>query len=147
MNERDETFKLDYYINLIFKHRWLIIIPFCLAMVVGIYLSLTLPRIYQAGTSILVRPQQVPKDYVQSIVTVGVESRFRSISQEILSRTNLEKIINQFNLFSGPEQQNISIGDKISNLHEQIIIELQPTEKRQAAHAVSIFFMGPNPEK
>ena len=147
MQERDETFKLDYYINLIFKHRWLIIIPFCLAMIVGIYLSLTLPRIYQASTSILVRPQQVPKDYVQSIVTADLESRIRSISQQILSRTNLEKIINQFNLFSDPEQQNMSIGDKIITLREQIVVELQPTEKRQAAHAFSIFFMGPNPEE
>jgi hypothetical protein len=35
MTERDEKFKFDHYINLIFKHRWLIIIPFCLAMIVG----------------------------------------------------------------------------------------------------------------
>jgi polysaccharide chain length determinant protein (PEP-CTERM system associated) len=147
MNEKEETFKLDYYINLIIKRRWLVIIPFCLAMITGIYLGLTLPRIYQASTSILVKPQQVPKDYVQSIVTTDIESRIRSISQQILSRMNLKKIINRFNLFSGPVQQNMSIEDKISNLRENIIIELQPTEKRQEADAFSIFFMGPNPEE
>jgi polysaccharide chain length determinant protein (PEP-CTERM system associated) len=147
MQERDEKFKFDHYINLIIKRRWLIIIPFCLAMIVGIYLALTLPRIYLTSTSILVRPQQVPKDYVQSIVSADIESRISSISQQILSRTNLEKIINQFNLFSGPEQQNMSIEDKISNLHGQIAIELQETEKRQEAHAFSIFFWGPNPEE
>jgi uncharacterized protein involved in exopolysaccharide biosynthesis len=66
MTQRDEKFKLDHYINLTFKHRWLIIIPFCLAMIVGIYLSIALPRVYQASTLILIKPQQVPQDYVQS---------------------------------------------------------------------------------
>jgi polysaccharide chain length determinant protein (PEP-CTERM system associated) len=147
MNERDEKFKFDHYINLIFKHRWLIIIPFCLAMIVGIYLALTLPRIYQAYTSILVRPQQVPTDYVQSIVTADLESRIRSISQQILSRSNLEKIISQFNLFSGPEQQNMAIEDKISNLREQIAIETQPTKDRPETDAFYIFITGANPDE
>jgi uncharacterized protein involved in exopolysaccharide biosynthesis len=61
MTQRDEKFKLDHYINLTFKHRWLIIIPFCLAMIVGIYLSIALPRVYQASTLILIKPQQVDK--------------------------------------------------------------------------------------
>jgi uncharacterized protein involved in exopolysaccharide biosynthesis len=116
-------------------------------MIVGIYLALTLPRIYQAYTSILVKPQQVPTDYVQSIVTADLESRIRSISQQILSRSNLEKIINQFNLFSGPEQQNMAIEDKISNLREQIAIETQPTKERQETDAFYIFFSGANPEE
>jgi len=71
MTERDETFKLDYYINLIIKHRWLVIIPFCLAMIVGIYLSLTLPRIYQAYTSILVRPQSSQPRQASTTATYG----------------------------------------------------------------------------
>ena len=45
MQEKTETFKIDYYINLIFKHRWLIIVSFCLALIVGIYLALTLPML------------------------------------------------------------------------------------------------------
>ena len=32
MQEKDEKFNISYYINLIFKRRWLMIIPFCLAM-------------------------------------------------------------------------------------------------------------------
>jgi polysaccharide chain length determinant protein (PEP-CTERM system associated) len=145
MQERDEKFNFDHYINLMFKHRWLIIIPFCLAMIVGIYLSLTLPKIYQASTLLLIRPQQVPKDYVQSIVTADIESRIRSISQQILSRSNLEKIINQFNLFSDPEQQDMFVEDKIDDLRERIAIELSPHEQRQEADSFSISFMGPDP--
>ena len=145
MQEKAETFKLDLYINLIFKHRWLIIIPFCVAMIVGIYLGITLPRIYQSSALILVKPQQVPTDYVQSIVTADLASRIRAISQRILSRTNLEKIIGQFNLFSDPEHRKMSIEEKISALRKQFVIDLQPTGKRQEANSFSIIFTGPNP--
>jgi uncharacterized protein involved in exopolysaccharide biosynthesis len=64
MQERDEAFNPGYYIDLVFRRRWLMIIPFCLAMIVGIILVFTLPRIYQSSTLILVRPQRVPEKYV-----------------------------------------------------------------------------------
>ena len=35
-------------IDLVIKRRWIVMIPFCLAMIVGIYLSIKLPRIYEA---------------------------------------------------------------------------------------------------
>ena len=74
-HEREETFRLDYYIELAIKRRWLIIIPFILALLVGIFLTFYLPRIYKASTLILVRPQRVPEKYVSSIVSTDIESR------------------------------------------------------------------------
>ena len=110
MEEKSGTFQIDHYVELVLKHRWLLIIPFCLAMVIGITLIFVLPKVYEASTLIFVRPQNVPTDYVQSIVTSDIESRINTISQQILSRTNLEKIINQFNLFMEPGQENMYHG-------------------------------------
>ena len=145
MQERDETFNIGYYIDLIFRRRWLMIIPFCLALVVGIILVFTLPRIYEASTLILVRPQRVPEKYVSSIVDSDIESRINTISQQILSRTNLEKVINQFNLFSGPGQEKMFMEDKIAGLRGRIKIDVART-RRKDADAFSISFNGTNPE-
>ena len=148
MSERDETFKFDYYINLVFKHRWLIIVPFCLAMIIGIFLSIMLPRVYQASTLILIKPQQVPQDYVQSaIVAANIESRIRTISQKILSLENLQELINQFNLFSNPEQDDMFTEDKIADLRRRVLIELQASDTRREADAFSISFQWPDPQK
>ena len=76
-------FQIDHYIEVVLKHRWLIILPFCLAMVVGLYLSFTLPKIYEAGTLILVEPQRVPTNYVKSIVSSDIDSRITTIKQQI----------------------------------------------------------------
>jgi polysaccharide chain length determinant protein (PEP-CTERM system associated) len=149
MQERDEAFNLGYYIDLVFRRRWLMIIPFCVAMIVGIYLAVTLPRIYQSSTLILVRPQRVPESYVQSIVTTDIESRIGTIKQQILSRTNLEKVINQFNLFSDPGQEKMFLEDKIADMRGRIAIKLEttnPGDPRKSADAFSILFSGTEPE-
>jgi polysaccharide chain length determinant protein (PEP-CTERM system associated) len=148
MNPKAETIKLDYYINLMFKRRWLIIIPFCLCMIVGIYLAITLPRAYQAFTMILVKPQQVPKDFARDIETAGIDFRVKTMAKQILSPSNLEEIINQFNLFSTPGQQDMSIEDKIADLKRRIKIEIRRTdEKNKQADAFYIIFQWPIPQQ
>ena len=85
-----------YLIDLIVKRRWYILVPFLIAVMVGIGLAIKLPRIYEASTLILIQPQRVPEEYVQSIVTSDAGERINTLSQQILSRTNMEKIIAEF---------------------------------------------------
>ena len=59
-----------------------------------------LPNVYKSETLILVVPQRVPESYVQATVTTPIEGRLQSISQQILSRPRLERIINDFNLYA-----------------------------------------------
>lgn len=132
-------------IDMIIRRRWFIIIPFCLSMMVGIYLAVTLPKIYRAETYILVQPQKVPDNYVQSIVSADIDSRISTISQQILSRTNIEKIIEKFNLFSGPQHEGMYLEDKIGSLRKRISVEV--TRAKRSANAFSISFEGTDPIK
>jgi polysaccharide chain length determinant protein (PEP-CTERM system associated) len=62
--------------------------------------ALLLPNRYRSETLILVVPQRVPETYVKSTVTAKIEDRLLSISQQILSRTRLERIIEDFDLYA-----------------------------------------------
>ena len=66
-----------YLIDLVIKRRWIIMVPFFLSMIVGIYLAITLPKIYEASTLILIQPQRVPQNYVQPIVDTDPSERIR----------------------------------------------------------------------
>jgi polysaccharide chain length determinant protein (PEP-CTERM system associated) len=145
MNQKTESLQIDYYLGLIFRRRWLIIIPFCLALGVGIYLSVTLPSIYEASTLILVEPQRVPTTYVTPTISSDIDSRISTISQQILSRTNLEKIINDFKLFPDNANQNMFMEDKLASLRRQIKVEV--TRSRQTSDAFTITFRGSEPQK
>jgi polysaccharide chain length determinant protein (PEP-CTERM system associated) len=147
MQEKDEIFKIDHYINLMFKHRWMIIIPLCLCMIIGICLAFALPKIYNASALILVKPQQVPADYVHDIETVDIEFRFRTIAKQILSHSNLGKIINEFNLYSDPDQQHMLIEEKIGDLRRRISIMLEEIENYRTANVFSISFQWPDPKQ
>ena len=149
MQKKTDAIKPEHIIEIALKRRWYIIIPFCLSMLTGIYLAVTLPRLYEAKTLIFVQPQRVPTDFVRSIISVDIDSRIRTISQQILSRTNLEKIIENFNLFSEPKLTSMFMEDKVGDLRKRIRIDV--TKARQArrkdADAFSISFKGQDPEK
>lgn len=85
------------------RRKWLIILIVGLLTSAGVGVSLRLPNLYDSETLILVIPQRVPESYVRSTVTVRIEDRLRSITPQILSRTRLERIIEDFNLY--PEER------------------------------------------
>jgi len=149
MQNKTESIKPEHIIEIALKRRWYIIIPFCLSMLMGIYLAVSLPKVYEAKTLILVQPQRVPTDFVRSIISVDIDSRIRTISQQILSRTNLEKIIENFNLFSEPKYTSMFMEDKIEDLRKRIIIDVASIkqDRRKDADAFSISFKGKDPEK
>ena len=146
MQNKSEAIKLGYLLGILLRRRWFIIIPFCLSMITGIYFALTLPKIYSSSTLILIQPQRVPTEYVRSIVSSGVEARISTISQQIMSRTNLEKIIEQFNLFSGPEYKNIFMEDKIAILRNNISVNVTRSSRDRDTDSFSITVKGKNPE-
>jgi len=135
-----------YIIDLIIKRRWIVIAPFMVAMIAGIALAIKLPKIYEASTLILIQPQKVPQEYVQSIVTTDPTDRINTLSQQILSRTNLEKIIEQFRLFQGPEFQNMYAEDKVNNLRKNISVDVSK-DRRRESDAFTITYQGKDPHK
>ena len=99
---------MRYFLNLLLRFRWVLIAPFCLAMLCGIYLAATLPRMYRSEATILVEPQSVPDKYVHATVPVEIDARIASLAQQILSSSNLMELIERFKLFSGADSQTWS---------------------------------------
>lgn len=147
MEKKTDMIDPNFIIGIILKRRWLLILPFCIAMIVGTVLVVVLPRIYSASTMILVQPQKVPDEYVRSIVSADIDSRINTISQQILSRSNLERIIKEFNIFSEPDHQKMFVEDKLKSLRERISIDLIREDRRGPADAFSISFKGTDPEQ
>jgi len=81
------------FLDIARRRIWLIIIPFVLV-------STATPNLYRSETVILVVPQRIPESYVRSTVTSRIEDRLQSIGQQILSRTRLERIILDFDLYA-----------------------------------------------
>jgi protein tyrosine kinase modulator len=145
MNENALKITPEFIIELVIRRRWIVLTPFCLALLIGIALAIVLPKQYEAKTLILIEPQRVPQDYVRAIVSTDASDRIATLSQQIMSRTNLEKIITDFNLFSGPKYAAMYMEDKVKSLRNRIDVSV--TRDRRGADAFSISFKGGNPQK
>jgi protein tyrosine kinase modulator len=138
-----------YIIDVILRRRWLIIIPFCLAMLAGIFYALRAPKIYEASTLILIEPQRVPENYVQSIVENDPSARIRTISEQVNSRTNIERIIHDFHLFSGTEYENMFMEDKLERIRRRISVNVNHSgsQRGNEISSFSISYRGKDPDK
>ena len=81
------------------RRRLQIFIPFILVTLSTAIVVHWLPNGYRSETSIQVVPQQVPESYVRSTVTTRIDDRLRAIGQQIMSRTRLEPLVHEFNLY------------------------------------------------
>lgn len=111
-------------ISNLYRRKALILSVFLVVSALGIYLSTVLPEIYRSSTLILVTPQRVPSSFVTSTVTTNLTERMQSITQEILSRTRLEKIIQEFNLYSSAGKSN-TMEDRVEKLRKMVKIEFR----------------------
>ena len=138
---------IGYYINLVLRRRWFVIIPFFMALIAGIYLAVALPKKFQAETLILIEPQRVPDNYVQAIVSSDLESRIATIKEMILSRTNLLKIIDNFDLFTGPKYADMFLDDKIEAMRKYTTVDIVSDRRNRTANAFKITFEAEEPRK
>jgi polysaccharide chain length determinant protein (PEP-CTERM system associated) len=95
-----KTYTLDDLWQIMLRRKWLIVLPAILVGGVSAAVIYKLPNLYRSETLILVVPQRVPESYVRSTVTARIEDRLQAISQQIMSRTRLEQVITDFNLYA-----------------------------------------------
>ncbi len=109
-----------------FRRRWWILLPLflCWAAVWGA--SWLFPTAYQSEALILVDQQKVPDQYVVPNVTVNLQDRLQSITQQVLSRTRLQETIDRFHLYSPGQGLSalLKSGDPIEQMRNDINIVL-----------------------
>jgi polysaccharide chain length determinant protein (PEP-CTERM system associated) len=99
-----------------------------------------------AQTLVVVEPQRVPSDYVRSTVTNDLTDRLRTISEQIKSRTRLEKIIDRFDLY--PEiRMSGTTTEAVEALRKNIIIDVKRFAQGVGTGAFEIAFTSGDPVK
>ena len=113
----------DYWL-IVWRHRWLLILPFVTICIGTVLYSRTLPDIYRASTSVLVEAPKVPETYVQSTVATRVQDRLRTITQQIKSRTRLEQVVRELQLLSDPLKDK-ALDDYMTKMRDSIEVTVQ----------------------
>ena len=128
-----QELSIDLILKLLRRHRWLLIGPLFVGVLGGLLYSRSQPSLYRSDAVIQVVPQRVPESYVSATVTERVEDRLRALAQQVLSRTQLEKLITEFNLFP-EERQKMPLEDVVVLMQtKRVLIRRWPPRRRRGA--------------
>lgn len=114
------------------RRRWAILFPLFLCWVLVWIASWLLPSVYKSEALILVEQQQVPEQYVVPNVTVSLQDRLQSMTQQILSRTHLQSTIDRFHLYPVKHGWRglMQSGDPVEQMRKDIKIDLVDSAAR-----------------
>jgi len=104
-----------------------------------------LPNRYTSEATLLVVQQQVPERYVVPNSTTDVTAALQAMKREVLSRTRLSKIVEEFDLYPNKRQRLAPEAITELMLHD---IEIQPMDEnpvRRDFTAFKISFIADNP--
>src|SRR5262249_26639305 len=68
-------------------------------LLVSAALAFLLPAVYRSTSTILIEEQEVPPDLVRSAIATYADQRIETIKQQVLSRSTLWRIIEQYDLY------------------------------------------------
>src|SRR5262245_19822855 len=131
------------------QRKWLAIfvfLPVFTAVTCGI---LFLPIVYQSNATILIERRQVPEAFVQSTITGGIDYQLRTITQEALSRSRLESLIDRFDLYQDLRQQ-VPLEQVIERMRQDIVLNQTGGQKGGQGESVSAFtisYKGRDPQQ
>ncbi len=116
---------LGYYLNVLKRRYLYLLVPFILVLGSSVMVALFLPPVYRSSAKILIESQKIPTDLVRSTVLSLADERIQIIEQRVMTRDNLLKIANKFNVFGGKAEE-LSSSEMVEKMREQIAIARVP---------------------
>jgi polysaccharide chain length determinant protein (PEP-CTERM system associated) len=126
------------YVALFVRRKWWIAVPFVAVSSLAALFAWVLPSAYVSETLILIQPRDVPADFVKELIAGTNEQRLSSIEQTVLSRTNLLKILNEFDA-NLKGLQGLNLDRKVERLRDRIVMSFEVERRRNVTLPVAYF--------
>ena len=132
------------------RRRWWLLLPIFLCWLAVWSISWLLPTTYLSEATILVEQQKVPEHFVTPNVTVNLQDRLQNMTQQILSRTRLQKAIDDAHLYSSARGLGrlLQSADPVEQMRKDIKIEVvQSPGHPNDLSAFKIYYSGASPSR
>jgi polysaccharide biosynthesis transport protein len=137
-DKTDDPMALVNYLANVLKRNWHAAFLSSLLVAIGGIICVSLiPDQFKATTTILVDPQKIPERYVASTITSDPNAHLSTLTQQVLSASRLQEIIDQANLY--PEMRMSKSREEVLDyMRSKIKIELkQGAEQGLSSFSIS----------
>jgi succinoglycan biosynthesis transport protein ExoP len=83
------------YLSVVRRRKWLVILPLSLSVVAGALLAALWPKTYMSEAEIGIAAPRLSPELLKGVSSLNQEERQRAISQQLLSRTVLERVVRE----------------------------------------------------
>src|SRR5215831_586062 len=137
--------RMRQHIALVIRHRWWVIIPAFSFWALAFVASFLVPSRFRSETVILIEQQKVLPQYVAPNVTIDLQTQMQSLTQQILSRTRLVKIMDTLHLYGKRPDQPAS-DELVQRMRKDITIDLIKSNGRgDELSAFKVSYSAPTP--
>jgi len=121
---------------------------------IALIVALALPPVYRSTATILVQEQEVPPDLVRSTITSFADERISVISQQVMTRAILLKLVDDHNLYE-KERGRVRSDELVDRMRKDIklstinadISDRNSGRRVNATIAFTISYDAPDPER
>lgn len=132
---------VNKYLDLFFRRKIFIIVLILLSLPVGLAVYLTTPKVYESSSLLSYQQQKISPNKLSPDFQSNIRDIVNTLTQIVTSRTNLEKIIMDLDLYSGAREK-LPIEDVIEMFRKKIVIK--PSNR---GNVFTISYSGGQPEK
>jgi polysaccharide chain length determinant protein (PEP-CTERM system associated) len=132
------------YLMILWRRRYYVAVPFIIVSATLGYVIYKLPNVYESSTLIIVDPPKISPTYVQPISQVDITARLGTIRQQVTSRTGLQEIITQYDLYQELRRVNAPTEMVLEEMRRHIDVSIKSSGS--SANAFTISFRDTHPE-
>ena len=150
MQNASEPLKLSDYWGIVCRRRRSMFVASSAVWLLACVLAWLLPPRYRSETTVLIQGPQIPQQYVLPNVVSDVQAYLQTLTQQVLSRPRLQRIVDDLQLYSSSLDRFLAGRDVIEKMRKDIKIDLLPTKPAspQSSDLASftITYSGSNPQ-
>ena len=121
----------------IFKSWWTVIAGVTLGVVTATVALQYLPKTYQAGTTVLVIPPQIPETLMRSTVTDDMSMRLRALREAVVGEDYMTQLVAEtYGTDLSPEEMD----GKINSIRRRLEVSLLRIDQRQGGGVFQLSF-------
>jgi polysaccharide biosynthesis transport protein len=103
-----------HFLHAPLRRPWLVLVPWAAVVLLSIAAVFVLPKKYMSTALVLVESEKVPESFIKNVATRDISQRLDAVRPEILSRTRLERVVQETNPYPGLDSKTGAV-DKLRN--------------------------------
>jgi polysaccharide chain length determinant protein (PEP-CTERM system associated) len=132
------------YARIIWKRKWLIILPMIAIASAITWVVLRLPDIYESSTLIVVKPSTIPTTVMPTVSEDMLTRQLTTITQVVTSRSSLEPLVVKYRLYDRELRSGEPMESIIDRMKRDIKVEVN-TSRNDVTNGFNITYRGSDP--